>query len=125
MVTVTHSVVAQVPIAGVASLSCDPSESAEDVAPLLTQVHNLGSFKAGDLAVSGTRKVAAIVSWQGRSGRGEREGEGRELTRLILYWSTHSLHSLHPSLLPLCSLLPLPPPRGLHCVLMLMVVMLL
>ena len=62
MVTVTHSVVAQLPIMGVVSLSHDPPDSTEDVGPLLSQVHNLGSFKARDLAVSGSRKLAAIVS---------------------------------------------------------------
>jgi hypothetical protein len=58
-VMMTHSFVAQLPMEGVVSLSCDV---AEDVGPLLTQVHNLGTFKVGDLAVSGSRKVAAIVS---------------------------------------------------------------
>jgi len=33
-----------------------------DVGPLLSQVHDMGSFKAGGLAVSGTRKVASVVS---------------------------------------------------------------
>ena len=59
IVTMTHSFIAQLPIEGVVSLSCD---MIEDVGPLLTQVQNLGVFKAGDLAVSGSRKVAAVVS---------------------------------------------------------------
>ena len=60
-VTMTHSFAAQLPVGGVVSLSCD---AAEDVGPLLTQVHNLGVFKAGELAVSGNRRLAAIVSVQ-------------------------------------------------------------
>lgn len=63
-VTMTHSFVAQLPTVGVVSLpppSLDTSVGV-DVGPLLTQVHHLGVFKAGHLAVSGSRKVAAVVS---------------------------------------------------------------
>ena len=60
-VTLIHSVVAQLPVEGVASLSCDTSTPC-DVGPLLTQVHSLGPFKAGGMAVSGNRKTAAVVS---------------------------------------------------------------
>lgn len=60
MVTVTHSVLAQLPFAAVLSLSED--DGAVDVGPLLTQVHVLEPFKAGRLAVmGGTRKLAAVV----------------------------------------------------------------
>lgn len=59
--TVTRSVVAQLPVGGVASLSCDSDGAVEDVGPLLTQVHSLGGFKGGMLAVSGNRKLAAVV----------------------------------------------------------------
>ena len=59
-VSITHSVVAQLPIKGVISSRDYPN--VRDVGPLLTQVQNLGAFKAGGLAVSGTRKVAAVVS---------------------------------------------------------------
>ncbi len=61
----THSILSQLPIMGVTSLlSCDGDEGsvAKDIGSLLTQVHNLGSFKAGKLAVGGNRKVAAVVS---------------------------------------------------------------
>ena len=83
-VTMTHSFAAQLPVGGVVSLSRD---TAEDVGPLLNPVHNLGVFKAGELAVCGERKLAAIVS---------------------SVWQFSSL----PSCLPLSSslLLPSPPP---------------
>ena len=60
-VTVTRCAVAQLSIVGVASLSHDCSV-AEDVGCLLSQVHCLGAFKARELAVSASRKVAAVVS---------------------------------------------------------------
>ena len=62
-----HQAVAQLPIEGVVSLlpwdtveSHDPTESV-DVGHILTQVCPLGPFRAGKLAVSGTRKLAAVV----------------------------------------------------------------
>ena len=63
-----HQAVAQLPIEGMVSLlpwdtrkeSCDPTEGV-DVGHILTQVYPLGAFKAGKLAVSGARKVAAVV----------------------------------------------------------------
>ena len=67
MVTVTHSVVAQLSVGGLVGVadsspsSATPTES-WDVGPLLTQVHDLGPFKAGGLAVSGNRRTAAVVS---------------------------------------------------------------
>lgn len=63
LVTVTHSVIAQLPIADAVSLANDGSPDIQDVGPMLTQVHVLGPFKAGRLAVvGGTRKLAAVVS---------------------------------------------------------------
>ena len=64
LVAVTHSVIAQLPIAGIVSLAKDSGSSdVQDVGPMLTQVHVLGPFKAGRLAVvGGTRKLAAVVS---------------------------------------------------------------
>ena len=62
-----HQAVAQLPVEGVVSLlpwdmveSHDPTESV-DVGHILTQVCPLGPFRAGKLAVSGTRKLAAVV----------------------------------------------------------------
>ena len=74
-VTLTHSAVAQLPIGGV--VSSRDSSGPYDVQPLLTQLHTLGSFKAGGLAVSGSRKTAAVVSG-GREGGKEGGGRGRE-----------------------------------------------
>ena len=62
-----HQAVAQLPLEGVLSLlpwdtveSNDPESV--DVGHILTQVHSLGPFRAGKLAVSGTRRLAAVVS---------------------------------------------------------------
>ena len=62
-----HQAVAQFLIEGMVSLlqwdtveSHDPTESV-DVGHILTQVCLLGPFRAGKLAVSGTRKLAAVV----------------------------------------------------------------
>ena len=63
MVTVTHSVLAQVPFAAIFSMVQDKvSHDASDIGPLLTHVHVLEPFKSGKLAVmGGTRKLAAVV----------------------------------------------------------------
>ena len=63
-----HQAVAQLPVEGVVSLlpwdmvveSHDPTESV-DVGRILTQVCPLGPLRAGKLAVSGSRKLAAVV----------------------------------------------------------------
>ena len=62
-----HQAVAQLPIEGMVSLlpwdtveSHDPTESV-DIGHILTQVCPLGPFRAGKLAVSGTRKLVAVV----------------------------------------------------------------
>ncbi len=61
MVTINHSVLAQLPLSSVLSLS--DSEGAHDIGPVLTQVHVMDPFNAGKLAVmGGTRKLAAVVS---------------------------------------------------------------
>ena len=63
-----HQAIAQLPIEGVVSLlpwdtveSHDPTSGSVDVGHILTQVCPLGPFRAGKLAVSGTRKLAAVV----------------------------------------------------------------
>ena len=63
-----HQVIAQLPIEGMVSLlpwdtveSHDPTTENVDVGHILTQVCPLGPFRAGKLAVSGTRKLAAVV----------------------------------------------------------------
>ena len=60
MVTVTHSILAQLPLSHVVSRVGE--EGQVDAGPLLEQVHVLEPFKAGRLAVMGdTRKLAAVV----------------------------------------------------------------
>jgi len=61
LVTVTHSILAQLPLSAVASR--EREEGPVDAGPLLEQVLMLEPFKAGRLAVMGdTRKLAAVVS---------------------------------------------------------------
>lgn len=57
-------IIAQLPIKGVVSLlPWDTAEShdLDGVDGILTQVLQLGPFKAGSLTVSGTRRLAAVV----------------------------------------------------------------
>ena len=59
--TVYHHAVAQLSIAELMSaVLCEGMESV-DVGAVLTQVYSLGVFKAGQLVVSGTRRLAAVV----------------------------------------------------------------
>ena len=63
----THQAVAQLPIEGVVSLLPWETEGSHDregvdVGHILTQVLPLGPFRAGGLAVSGARQLAAVVS---------------------------------------------------------------